>query len=167
MSHYWILNGVFNPNVFYISHFSFSCSCIFILFYFIFFCRNPFLSMFFFTKCCGRDSGRCTFSTFSLLSVSHIIFWLASCIVEGIESCIKTFFSKPCRRSQKSNCSLNDNNLPWFDDDCRIKRQELRHCLNLYRSGKTDENRINMVSPRSILKKNFPQGKVSLWQWPV
>ena len=62
-------------------------------------------------------------------------------IVEGIESCTKPLFSKPCGRSQKSECSVNDNNLPWFDDDCRTKRQEACHCLNLYRSDKTAEHR--------------------------
>ena len=62
-------------------------------------------------------------------------------------------FSKLCRRTQKSECSFNDNNLPWFDDDCRIKRQEFYHLLNLYRSDKTDENRINMVSARRSFKK--------------
>ena len=72
-------------------------------------------------------------------------------IVEGIESCTKPLFSRTFR-TKKSECVFNDNNLPWFDDNCRIKRQEFYFCLNFYREDRTDLNRINMVIARAIFK---------------
>ena len=69
-------------------------------------------------------------------------------IVEGIES---PLFSRTCR-TKKSECIFNDNNLPWFVDDCRIKRQEFYYCLNLNREDRTDLNRINMITAHAIFK---------------
>ena len=42
-------------------------------------------------------------------------------IVEGTETCTKPLFSKPLK-VRYQECSFSDNKLPWFDDNCRMKR---------------------------------------------
>ncbi|MCG8032789.1 MAG: hypothetical protein JAZ03_11525 [Candidatus Thiodiazotropha taylori] len=79
-------------------------------------------------------------------------------IVEGIESCTKPLFSKQCHIKNSDN-TFKDNNLPWFDEDCNIKRQEFYLCLNVYRTDKTDINRINMVTAWSSYKKTLRKAK--------
>lgn len=79
-------------------------------------------------------------------------------IVEGIELSSKPLFSKSCHTKQVE-VSFIDNKQPWFDDDCRIKRNEFYYCLNIFRFDKSDVNRVNMVSARSIYKKTLRQAR--------
>ena len=75
-------------------------------------------------------------------------------IVEGIEMCTKPLFSKPLK-VRYQECSFSDNKLPWFDDNCRMKRIEFYRFLNIFRNDKTDQNRCNMVSARSEFKTSL------------
>lgn len=59
-------------------------------------------------------------------------------IVEGIELCSKPLFSKSCQ-AKRIESTFVDNKQPWFDDDCRIKRTEFYHCLNIFRTDKTQQ----------------------------
>ena len=63
-------------------------------------------------------------------------------IVEGIETCTKPLFSKPLK-VRYQECSFSDNKLPWFDDNCRMKRIEFYRFLNIFRNDKTDQNRFS------------------------
>ena len=79
-------------------------------------------------------------------------------IVEGIESCTKPLFSKPCHVQDSVN-TFKDNSLPWFNNDCKIKRQEFYFLLNIYRTDRTDINRINMAAARSSFKKTLRKAR--------
>ena len=51
--------------------------------------------------------------------------------------------------------------MPWFDNECRLKRQDFYYCLNLYRNDRTDLNRINMVTARALFKRALRKARVA------
>ena len=75
-------------------------------------------------------------------------------IVEGIEASAKPLFSKSFKAVNEAH-SFSENNLPWFDDECRIKRNDFYRFLNIFRNDRSDQNRLNMVSARSAFKKSL------------
>ena len=83
-----------------------------------------------------------------------------NCIVEGIELCAKPLFAKTLYHD-KRECIFLDNHVPWFDDDCRIKRCEFYRFLNIFRQDRTDANRVNMVSACSNFKKVLRRARYS------
>ena len=74
-------------------------------------------------------------------------------ITEGLENCSKPLFSKPLSDCENQNYRNTERNQPWFNDDCRIKRTEYYRFLYILREGKTDINRVNMVTARSAFKR--------------
>ena len=65
------------------------------------------------------DEARATLNNEQISSV-HIDSGL-NLIVEGIEASAKPLFSKSFKSVNEAH-SFSENNLPWFDDECRIKR---------------------------------------------
>ena len=50
--------------------------------------------------------------------------------------------------------TFNESKQPWFNDECREKRNVFYRCLDIFRSSKPDVNsRKNMVNARSEYKK--------------
>ena len=75
-------------------------------------------------------------------------------MVNGIENCTLPLFSKPCGPAKEIAAGFTENNLPWFDENCRIKQSEFYRFLNIFRDDRHEINRINMVSARSAFKKS-------------
>ena len=54
-------------------------------------------------------------------------------MVNGIENCTLPLYSKPCGSAKEIAPGFTENNLPWFDENCRIKRSEFYRFLNIFR----------------------------------
>ena len=61
----------------------------------------------------------------------------------------------------KNNDFMNfEGNQPWYNEDCKFKRNYFYNCLNNYRFNKQDETcRENMVQTRSEYKKVLRQSR--------
>ena len=70
-----------------------------------------------------------------------------------VESVCAPFLKKNI--GKKNNDFLNsESNQPWYNEDCKLKRNHFYNCLSNYRSNKHDVNcRENMVQARSEYKK--------------
>ena len=83
--------------------------------------------------------------------------------LSSFQSTVETVCSPLFKRNfgKKNNDFLNfDNNQPWYNEDCKLKRNYFYNCLNNYRSNKQDENcRENMVQARSEYKKVLRQSR--------
>ena len=53
---------------------------------------------------------------------------------------------------EKKNEQFRDLSKQWFNEECFDKRRQFYTMLNINRSNKTEENRINMIAARSLYK---------------
>ena len=83
--------------------------------------------------------------------------------LSSFQSTVETVCSPLFKRNlgKKNNDFFNfDSNQPWYNEDCKLKRNYFYNCLNNYRSNKQDENcRENMVQARSEYKKVLRQSR--------
>ena len=83
--------------------------------------------------------------------------------LSSFQSTVETVCSPLFKRNlgKKNNDFFNfDSNQPWYNEDCKLKRNYFYNCLNNYRLNKQDENcRENMVQARSEYKKVLRQSR--------
>ncbi len=71
------------------------------------------------------------------------------------DSVCSPLFKKPLHPFKNSK-TASENKINYYDDTCENLKQTFHDILNVYRIDKTETNRKNMVSARSILKKAVP-----------
>ncbi|MCG8034648.1 MAG: endonuclease/exonuclease/phosphatase family protein, partial [Candidatus Thiodiazotropha taylori] len=80
-----------------------------------------------------------------------------------VQSCVTDFvtllhdvatplFKKSIKHNNASISFNQDNDNPWYNDECRQKKYYFMCMLDKYRGLKTDENRVDMVRARSEYK---------------
>ena len=67
-----------------------------------------------------------------------------------IDSARKTFGTYKCK---KDGNTVNSNNKPWFDRDCKFSRQRFRRAKRHYKLNNTIQNRSNMIDAEKRYKK--------------
>ena len=64
-----------------------------------------------------------------------------------LEPSVRCGFSKNIVHNRKVKSYKSNNDKPWFDENCRIKRNEYFRVKNILKKSKSNDNRLKIVQP--------------------
>ena len=65
-----------------------------------------------------------------------------------LEPSVRCGFSKNTVHNRKANSYKSNNDKPWFDENCRNKRNEYFRVKNILKKSKSNDNRLKIESKK-------------------